>query len=91
MDSSFTLPFGKKTFFEFKNLYFRLFVQLYQLLYNCNENISFENLVDRYLGNYYYNIYNKNAANASGGADFAMTISTAQLAIGINRYMYMNT
>mmetsp|Transcript_18257 Transcript_18257/g.17589 ORF Transcript_18257/g.17589 Transcript_18257/m.17589 type:complete len:322 (+) Transcript_18257:82-1047(+) len=36
-----------------------------------------------YLGNYYYNIYNKNAANASGGSDFAMTISTAQLAIGV--------
>ena len=37
----------------------------------------------RYLGNYYYNIQNKNAANASGGSDFAMTISTAQLAIGV--------
>jgi len=35
-----------------------------------------------YLGNYYYNIQNKNAANASGGSDFAMTIATAQLAVG---------
>lgn len=35
------------------------------------------------MGNYYYNIQNKNAANASGGSDFAMTISTAQLAIGV--------
>jgi len=36
-----------------------------------------------YLGNYYYNIQNKNAANASGGSDFAMTIATAQLAVGV--------
>lgn len=36
-----------------------------------------------YLGNYYYNIYNKNAAVASGGSDFAMTIATAQLAVGV--------
>jgi solute carrier family 35 protein E1 len=35
-----------------------------------------------YLGNYYYNIQNKNAANAAGGSDFAMTIATAQLAVG---------
>ena len=36
-----------------------------------------------YLGNYYYNIQNKNAAIASGGSDFAMTIATAQLAVGV--------
>jgi solute carrier family 35 protein E1 len=36
-----------------------------------------------YLGNYYYNIQNKNAANAAGGSDFAMTIATAQLAVGV--------
>lgn len=36
-----------------------------------------------YLGNYYYNIQNKNAANATGGSDFAMTIATAQLAVGV--------
>jgi solute carrier family 35 protein E1 len=35
-----------------------------------------------YLGNYYYNIQNKRAAVAAGGSDFAMTIATAQLAIG---------
>jgi len=35
-----------------------------------------------YLGNYYYNIQNKVAATASGGSDFAMTISTAQLLVG---------
>jgi len=36
-----------------------------------------------YLGNYYYNIQNKNASNASGGSAFAMTIATAQLGIGV--------
>jgi solute carrier family 35 protein E1 len=36
-----------------------------------------------YLGNYYYNIQNKLAANAAGGSDFAMTIATAQLAVGV--------
>jgi len=36
-----------------------------------------------YLGNYYYNIQNKNASNASGGSTFAMTIATAQLGIGV--------
>lgn len=36
-----------------------------------------------YLGNYYYNIQNKNAAIASGGSDFAMTIATAQLLVGV--------
>ena len=36
-----------------------------------------------YLGNYYYNIQNKNAAIATGGSDFAMTIATAQLAVGV--------
>lgn len=41
-----------------------------------------------YLGNYYYNIQNKNAANFTGkaakidGSEFAMTIATAQLAVG---------
>jgi len=29
-----------------------------------------------YLGNYYYNIQNKNAANAAGGSDYAMIIAT---------------
>lgn len=36
-----------------------------------------------YLGNYYYNIQNKNAAIAAGGSDFAMTLATAQLAVGV--------
>ena len=42
-----------------------------------------------YLGNYYYNIQNKNAAIASGkaagidGSEFAMTIATAQLGVGV--------
>jgi len=36
-----------------------------------------------YLGNYYYNIQNKNASKASGGEKFAMTIATAQLGIGV--------
>jgi len=36
-----------------------------------------------YLGNYYYNIQNKNASNAAGGSDYAMTIATAQLAVGV--------
>jgi solute carrier family 35 protein E1 len=42
-----------------------------------------------YLGNYYYNIQNKNAANFTGkaakvdGSEFAMTIATAQLAVGV--------
>lgn len=36
-----------------------------------------------YLGNYYYNIQNKNASNAVGGSDYAMTIATAQLAVGV--------
>ena len=36
-----------------------------------------------YLGNYYYNIQNKTAAIAAGGSDFAMTIATAQLAVGV--------
>ena len=35
-----------------------------------------------YLGNYYYNIQNKNAANAAGGSQFAMSLATAQLAVG---------
>lgn len=36
-----------------------------------------------YLGNYYYNIYNKTALNETGGkhAGFAMTVSTMQLAV----------
>lgn len=36
-----------------------------------------------YLGNYYYNIQNKNAANAAGGSDFAMILATAQLLVGV--------
>jgi len=41
-----------------------------------------------YLGNYYYNIQNKNASNFAGkahgmdGSNFAMTIATAQLLVG---------
>ena len=35
-----------------------------------------------YLGNYYYNIYNKNAGKASGGAEFAFTLATIQLIVG---------
>uniref|UniRef100_A0A7S2DMK3 Sugar phosphate transporter domain-containing protein n=1 Tax=Octactis speculum TaxID=3111310 RepID=A0A7S2DMK3_9STRA len=36
-----------------------------------------------YLGNYYYNIYNKTALNETGGktAGYAMTVSTMQLAV----------
>jgi len=36
-----------------------------------------------YLGNYYYNIQNKNASNASNGDQFAITIATSQLGIGV--------
>jgi len=35
-----------------------------------------------YLGNYYYNIYNKNAGKASGGAEFAFTLAVLQLVVG---------
>jgi len=35
-----------------------------------------------YLGNYYYNIYNKNAGKASGGAEFAFTNAVMQLVVG---------
>ena len=35
-----------------------------------------------YLGNYYYNIFNKNAGKASGGAEFAFTLATIQLVVG---------
>ena len=33
-------------------------------------------------GNYYYNIYNKNAGMASGGAEYAFTLATIQLIVG---------
>ena len=36
-----------------------------------------------YLGNYYYNIQNKNAAIAAGGEHFAMTLTTGQLVFGV--------
>lgn len=36
-----------------------------------------------YLGNYYYNIQNKNASNASGGSTYAMTCATLQLFVGV--------
>ena len=39
-------------------------------------------LVLWYAGNYYYNIFNKKSAKASGGADFAFTLATMQLVIG---------
>jgi len=39
-------------------------------------------LVAWYLGNYYYNIFNKQAGKASGGADFAFTLATIQLVVG---------
>ena len=35
-----------------------------------------------YVGNYWYNIYNKNAGKLSGGANFAFTNATMQLVIG---------
>jgi solute carrier family 35 protein E1 len=35
-----------------------------------------------YLGNYWYNIYNKQAGKASGGAEFAFTNATIQLVVG---------
>ncbi len=35
-----------------------------------------------YAGNYYYNIFNKNASKAGGGTEFAFTLATAQLAVG---------
>ena len=34
-----------------------------------------------YAGNYYYNIFNKNASKAGGGTEFAFTLATAQLAV----------
>jgi len=36
-----------------------------------------------YLGNYYYNIQNKNAAIAAAVQHFAMTLATGQLAVGV--------
>jgi len=39
-------------------------------------------LVAWYLGNYWYNIYNKQAGMASGGADFAFTNAFVQLGVG---------
>ena len=35
-----------------------------------------------YLGNYYYNVYNKLSAKASGGAEFAFTLAWLQLLVG---------
>ena len=35
-----------------------------------------------YLGNYYYNIYNKLSAKAAGGAEFAFTLAWFQLLAG---------
>ena len=35
-----------------------------------------------YLGNYYYNIYNKLSAKAAGGAEFAFTLAWFQLVVG---------
>ena len=35
-----------------------------------------------YAGNYYYNIYNKSAAKAGGGAEFAFTMALLQLVFG---------
>ena len=35
-----------------------------------------------YLGNYYYNIYNKLAAKSSGGTEYAFTLAWLQLAVG---------
>ena len=35
-----------------------------------------------YLGNYYYNIFNKQGAKASGGAEWAFSLAWAQLAVG---------
>ena len=39
-------------------------------------------LVAWYMGNYWYNIYNKQAGMASGGADFAFTNAFVQLGVG---------
>ena len=36
-----------------------------------------------YLGNYYYNIQNKNAANEAEDTKYAMTLSVIQLAVGV--------
>ena len=57
--------------------------ELRKNIVEVNKILDYLSTISRYLGNYYYNIQNKNAANASGGSDFAMTISTAQLAIGV--------
>ena len=35
-----------------------------------------------YLGNYYYNIYNKLSAKAAGGAEYAFTLAWLQLVVG---------
>ena len=35
-----------------------------------------------YVGNYYFNIFNKAAGIASGGAAFAFTLASLQLVIG---------
>jgi solute carrier family 35 protein E1 len=40
------------------------------------------NLAAWYLGNYYYNIFNKSAAKVAGGAEYAFTLATLQLCVG---------
>lgn len=35
-----------------------------------------------YAGNYYYNIYNKSAAKAGGGAEYAFTMALLQMVFG---------
>jgi len=35
-----------------------------------------------YLGNYYYNIFNKTAAKAGGGSEYAMIMAWIQMAVG---------
>ena len=36
-----------------------------------------------YAGNYYYNIYNKQASKLGGGTEYAMTLATIQMWVGV--------
>lgn len=40
-------------------------------------------LIFWYIGNYYYNIYNKSANNDSGNSEYSIIIATTQLGIGV--------
>ena len=64
----------------------KLFSKLFSVSTSAKKMIDFGllfYLAAWYLGNYYYNIQNKNAAIAAGGEHFAMTLALGQLAVGV--------